>query len=403
MPRPLRLFAHRSLAGFLALLFMGGGASIRAAEPAPVSPATAEDLVERLARDETQGRNNLTDGSARARAILVDWMTSRGLEPAGTDGYLQPFSQGTNVIGVLRPVGAATRAPVVLIGAHYDHLGTSCRERPESASLICNGATDNAGGVAAALTAVEALAGRLGEPIAVALWDAEEDGLLGSRFFAENPSFDRSRLRLYLNLDIVGLHLFRGVEMLHFAVGAETGGPDLIADVIDSGAGSDLDFGVVSYIFGMGRSDQDSFVEAGWELPFVFMGDGGGSVYHTTADELQWIDLDKISAAAQVAAHLTARVADRGEAYPWVDPLSDGLLPVWEDAAVLLHVNEQVLRHVRDNGMTPRQTGILLHYAMVLSRIVDAGPQSFSEGDALQIVAAVSYGLELSQALPLVP
>ena len=67
----------------------------------------------------------------------------------------------------------------VVVGAHYDHLGSSCQYK-SSGDTICNGATDNAAGVAAVLAIARSIAGQAVKPrrsVVLALWDSEEDGL----------------------------------------------------------------------------------------------------------------------------------------------------------------------------------------------------------------------------------
>src|SRR4029450_2085199 len=97
-----------------------------------------------------------------------------------------PIDGGTNLIGVIP--GRDRADEVVVVGAHYDHLGSRCRTA-DPADTICNGATDNATGVAAALAVGEDLARGRGprRTVVVALWDREEDGLPGSGGYGAPP------------------------------------------------------------------------------------------------------------------------------------------------------------------------------------------------------------------------
>ena len=102
---------------------------------------------------------------------------------------MQPFPGGTNVVAVIPGTDLADE--YVVVGAHYDHLGNSCRVPPGSPTdTICNGATDNATGVAAVLPIARSIAAQPTKPrrsVVLALWDSEEDGLLGSLFYVQNP------------------------------------------------------------------------------------------------------------------------------------------------------------------------------------------------------------------------
>ena len=160
------------------------------AGPGRSRPLDARELVEALAADELEGRDNGTAGSLAAQQILIGQLAhfAQPADPTmvGDDGFRHVFSSGTNLLGVI-PGGDLADEWVVL-GAHYDHLGTDCRI-DDPADSICNGATDNATGVAVALGAARAIAaaGTPRRSVLVALWDAEEDGLIGSAAYLQAP------------------------------------------------------------------------------------------------------------------------------------------------------------------------------------------------------------------------
>ena len=94
----------------------------------------------------------------------------------------------------------------VIIGAHYDHLGNTCRT-PDAADTICNGATDNGAGAAAVLDVARKIkaAGTPHRTVILALWDREEDGLLGSKYYAQHPIVPIAKTIVYVNFDIQGV------------------------------------------------------------------------------------------------------------------------------------------------------------------------------------------------------
>ena len=116
-----------------------------------LSSCTQYDLA-RLAGDDTAGRNNGTPGSDLARQFLIEQLKpiSQGLNSgaSGDAAYTQTLPGGTNVVAVIP--GTDLAGKYVVVGAHYDHLGSSCQSK-SSGDQICNGATDNAAGVAAVL------------------------------------------------------------------------------------------------------------------------------------------------------------------------------------------------------------------------------------------------------------
>lgn len=103
-----------------------------------------------------------------------------------------------NVIGVLP--GATEPGDYVLYSAHWDHLG---RCDAVDGDDICNGALDNASGVAGlvALAEAQAKAGPAKRSIAFLAVTAEESGLLGSSYYAQHPVFPLARTVGGVNMD----------------------------------------------------------------------------------------------------------------------------------------------------------------------------------------------------------
>ncbi|WP_425229163.1 M28 family peptidase [Sphingomonas sp.] len=111
-------------------------------------------------------------------------------------------SVSQNVIGVLP--GTTTPDDYVLYTAHWDHLG-HCQPvpGPHGVDGICNGALDNASGVAALIALAEAhsRAGPAQRSLLFMAVTAEESGLLGSRYYAEHPLYPLGRTVGGVNMD----------------------------------------------------------------------------------------------------------------------------------------------------------------------------------------------------------
>ena len=105
-----------------------------------------------------------------------------------------------NVIGILP--GTSAPDDTILYTAHWDHLG-HCT--PVNGDDICNGALDNASGVAGlvALAEAQAKAGPAKRTIAFMAVTAEESGLLGSRYYAEHPIYPLNRTVGGVNMDVL--------------------------------------------------------------------------------------------------------------------------------------------------------------------------------------------------------
>jgi len=194
-----------------------------------------------------------------------------------------------NIIGVIEGIKSDQK---IVIGAHYDHVGIRN-------GYIWNGADDNASGTVGVLTLAKAITATGEKPektIIIALWSAEEKGLLGSRHYVRNLTYPQKNLRLNVNFDMISRYISdenkKGVEMTytssqaHFKDLTERNlkkyGIDLIVDYNPSDNPP-------------GGSDHRSFVEAG--VPVMKFKPGHREEYHTPYDEagtLDWEIMEKI-------------------------------------------------------------------------------------------------------------
>ena len=118
---------------------------------------------------------------------------------------------GRNVIAYLpatTPVTGVER-PWVVIGAHYDHLGRGDKGNSlaskEETGGIHHGADDNASGTSAVLAIAQSLSTQpRRRHVILALWSAEEIGLVGSNAFVTTPPVPIEQLSAYFNFDMVG-------------------------------------------------------------------------------------------------------------------------------------------------------------------------------------------------------
>jgi Zn-dependent M28 family amino/carboxypeptidase len=111
-------------------------------------------------------------------------------------------AEGANVGGLLAGADPELADQLVVYSAHYDHLGVG--EPNDAGDDIYNGALDNASGCAAVLTIAEAFVDQPQPPSRSLLFlfvDAEEQGLLGSEYFALHPTVPPGRIAANLNID----------------------------------------------------------------------------------------------------------------------------------------------------------------------------------------------------------
>ena len=352
--------------------------------------------VTHLSSDALGGRNNNTPGSVAAQNYLLfylqQWTDGANPDGVGADAYKQPFNQGTNIIGIIPGTDLADE--YVLVGAHYDGLGSSCRTvHPDD--TICNGATDNATAVGAVLEVARTFVFSPTPPrrsIILAFWDREEDGLLGSRHFIDNPLVPLEDIVTYVNFDILGANLRPSLRNISFAIGAETGGTRL-ADMTQAAAGgAPLDMRSFSVIFGQGRSDHAPFVAAG--VPAVFFSDSTGPCYHTNADDIDIVDFDKL--AQQVAiARLLVRDLASTDSPPEFAPGQP--LATYQDAVTLYALGSGF---VGSDEFPPEVQEEIETQVANLEAIIDAGPNAFDNAAILTTLQAALSLVDVATSGP---
>ncbi|WP_417886790.1 M28 family peptidase [Zunongwangia sp.] len=105
-----------------------------------------------------------------------------------------------NIIGFIEGNDPRLKDEIIVLGAHYDHLGVKDGQ-------IYNDADDNASGTAALLEIAERVSVNrksLKRSVLFIAFGAEEQGLLGSSYFVNHPSFSLKHIKLMINMDMVG-------------------------------------------------------------------------------------------------------------------------------------------------------------------------------------------------------
>lgn len=210
----LKLLSRYSLPLGLCLFLVGGApAAERAAFLEAINSITASELeahVNVLADDAFEGREAGQRGGRAAAGYLRDRLQASGLRGAGDGGdFYQIFGDGyRNVLGLLEGSDPQLKHEIVLVGAHYDHVGYGSRKNSLGPwGYVHNGADDNASGTAGLLETMDAilrLPNRPKRSILFAFWDGEEKGLLGSKHWAAAPTLPLSHVVFAINIDMIG-------------------------------------------------------------------------------------------------------------------------------------------------------------------------------------------------------
>jgi hypothetical protein len=370
------------------------------AAPATAPPATADGMiatVTRLAGDELTGRDENTDGWFGAQAYLAEQLATfaEPIDPSAEDldGYLQHTPSAVNVIGVIP--GSELPDEYVLVGAHYDHLGVGGCPTADPADTICNGAADNAAGVAVALQAVRQVVEQTPprRSILLAFWDREEDGLLGATEFVADPVVPLEQIVGYVNFDIQGANLSPALRTFTVMVGAETGGQPLIDAATRATQASSLTTVALGLVFGQGRSDHAPLVAAG--VPAVFFTDANNGCYHTAQDDVAHLDTAKLDQQLLTAAALIGDLSST-DTRPVFQP--DTPPATFADAQALLDI---VTAGRDDFAMFPPEPRAAADtYAADLARIVADGAATFDDADVGVVLGGAAALVDALSRVP---
>lgn len=321
--------APTALGGLALVLATAGHAAAQMASPEAATARVTADL-QYLAADSLEGRGVGTAGLDAAAAYIARIFEERGLDPTGNDGYYQVFeispsapgvahtnlggSEVKNVVGVMEGRGRLADE-VVVIGAHYDHLGYggSFSLDPDSAEVVHNGADDNGSGTAALLEAARILSARHGSEqrtIVFIAFTAEELGTIGSQYYAANPVRPNEQTYAMVNMDMVGR--LRQDSLIVIGVGSA---PEL-PGIIDS-LNQDYRFALSSQDDPWGRSDHSSFYAH--EIPVVHLFTNVHEDYHRTTDDWDKINVDGVAKIARFASDLTWTLAQRQDILTYVE------------------------------------------------------------------------------------
>ena len=265
-----------------------------------------------LAGDSFEGREGGSRGGRATANYLMKELESYGLEPAGDrNGYFQQFGSYRNVLAVLPGSDEKLKDEYIVVGAHFDHVGYGTKKSSFGPGYIHNGADDNASGTASLLELAEALAGLPDAPrrsVLFAFWDAEEKGLLGSKHWIERPTVPLEKVRMKINVDMVG----RMTDDKVIVYGTRTA-PGLRHLVARANEHSDL---MVSYVWWINpRSDHYSFVKK--KIPVLMLHTGLHNDYHRPSDDAHKLNIAGLRRLTQLFFAITHDLAMRDEIPAW--------------------------------------------------------------------------------------
>ena len=298
-----------------------------------------------LASDSLEGRESGKKGQKMAAEYIMNHFKQIGIPPYKRKTYFQKFKvesdrhickyncencdedfitklfkkkrtvKGENVLGFIK--GTDIRDEILIITAHYDHLG-------KHDTLLFNGADDNASGTSAIMEIAEAfmIAKRQGKgprrSVLIMAVAGEEKGLLGSEHYTQNPVYPLENTVANLNIDMIGrVDHYHDTSGYIYLIGSNMLSNDLHSlseNINKKYVGLELDYTFNSeddpnkYYY---RSDHYNFAKN--NIPVIFYFNGLHDDYHKVTDTIDKIDFKKMEIITRLIFLTAWEIANREE------------------------------------------------------------------------------------------
>ncbi|MDB5014108.1 MAG: putative aminopeptidase [Daejeonella sp.] len=288
-----------------------------------------KDHISFLTSDKNRGRYPGTPENERVVKYISKTFRNAGIKPYG-DEYLQAFDaklrvrkgvtdtpivKTYNVIGFIEGSDPVLKNEIIVLGAHYDHLGMGgpSSKKPDTVA-IHHGADDNASGTTGLLEIGEKLSANrrlLKRSILLIAFGAEEQGLLGSKYFTEHPVVPLSHIKLMINMDMIG-RLNDEKQVYMGGAGTFSGGVDFMKRL-----GKELNLNPVVHAGEVGGSDHVSFYKK--KISVMGLHTGGHPQYHTPEDVAGLINISGEKSVCDYIYQAISQLANRPEPITFID------------------------------------------------------------------------------------
>jgi hypothetical protein len=218
--------------------------------------------------------------------------TNLGNATLAVEGKVNRKIDGKNVLAMIEGTDPQLKNEYILLSAHYDHVGVGTPD--ETGDSIYNGARDNAVGTVAVINAANYFAKNPPKrSIIFALWTAEEKGLLGSAYFANNPLVPLNQVVYNLNIDNAGYNDTSIITVI--GLGRTTADFMINEAVAEFGLTAKADPSPEQGLYD--RSDNVNFARKGIPAPSFTLGftafdDEINKYYHKAGDEVESFDMN---------------------------------------------------------------------------------------------------------------
>lgn len=317
------------------LLISCSGSKKTTVNPAKVSDSFKEISTERLrtnltviASDEMEGRETGSEGQKKAGRYIIDFYKKLGIGfPKGATDYYQHIpaaylnakrnkglKDSENIWAFIE--GSEKPEEIVVVSAHYDHIGIKNGE-------ICNGADDDGSGTVGIMEIAAAFQKAKNEghgpkrSILILHVTGEEHGLHGSRYYTENPIFPLENTVADVNIDMIGRRdkFHTDSNNYVYLIGSDYLSTDLYT--VCEEANKKHNLLTIDYKFNdkadpnryYYRSDHYNFAKRG--IPSVFLYSGEHEDYHKPSDEVSKIEFDALTIRTKLAFAIVWEIANR--------------------------------------------------------------------------------------------
>lgn len=289
-----------------------------------VRKANVQTHLKTLSSDEFLGRGTGEKGEALAAEYISQYFKKLKLQPWGDEGtYYQNFSFKFRKTSMANPHGSGEYVPktgknvvayldngadyTIIIGAHYDHLGTGLLGSSRDANpegKIHNGADDNASGTAGVMELaryyVENDVKEKCNFIFIA-FSGEELGLVGSKKFTQFEKFDSSKIQCMVNMDMIGRLNDSTKKILVYGIGTSP----VFGAMVEKFKPEAADIKVDSS--GTGPTDHTSFYLK--DIPVLSFFTGQHQEYHKPEDDEHLINYEGEIMVLKYVANIIDSVA----------------------------------------------------------------------------------------------
>lgn len=216
-----------------------GSQQVQTVENMTITANEVKETVAFLASDDQMGRDTGSEGIDASASYIENELKGFGIKPY-YDTYCDHFKvqemDAYNVIGFLEGNDAKLKNEIIIIGAHYDHIGT--KANMVETDSIANGANDNAAGTASVLAMARYFGAKKTNKrsFMFVLFSAEEMGLLGSKHLANRLKDENANLYTVVNMEMIGVP-FKDRDYVAFVTGFSKSN---MADKINNYVGSKL-------------------------------------------------------------------------------------------------------------------------------------------------------------------